>query len=298
MNLFLTIVLDGLIEASWLFIVALGLTLVFGVLKILNVAHGSFYALGAYVAATTVTVVAAHNLPPAAGFVAMLISVALIAASVGLLLERGLLKMFYGRDEVVLLLVTYAVFLILEDTTKLIWGVNPIYATQPYELFGNVEFAGLSYVGYDLMLIPAAALIGLAVWYGLNRTVLGKIVLAVIHNEEMSVSMGVRVNRVYAAAFAFGVRLAAIAGALTAPKISMQPGLSSDVIILSFAIVVIGGLGSVEGAAVGALLVGLARSAAVHLMPQIELFMIYLIMAGVLMFRPEGLFKRETARRI
>ena len=298
MNLFLTIVLDGLIEASWLFIVALGLTLVFGVLKILNVAHGSFYALGAYVAATTVTVVAAHNLPPAAGFVAMLISVALIAASVGLLLERGLLKMFYGRDEVVLLLVTYAVFLILEDTTKLIWGVNPIYATQPYELFGNVEFAGLSYVGYDLMLIPAAALIGLAVWYGLNRTVLGKIVLAVIHNEEMSVSMGVRVNRVYAAAFAFGVLLAAIAGALTAPKISMQPGLSSDVIILSFAIVVIGGLGSVEGAAVGALLVGLARSASVHLMPQIELFMIYLIMAGVLMFRPEGLFKRETARRI
>ena len=255
-------------------------------------------SLGAYVAATTVTLVAAHSLPPAAGFVAMLISVALIAAAVGLLLERGLLKMFYGRDEVVLLLVTYAVFLILEDTTKLIWGVNPIYATQPYELFGNVEFAGLYYVGYDLMLIPAAALIGLAVWYGLNRTVSGKIVLAVIHNEEMSVSMGVRVNRVYAAAFAFGVLLASIAGALTAPKISMQPGLSSDVIILSFAIVVIGGLGSVEGAAVGALLVGLARSAAVHLMPQIELFMIYLIMAAVLLFRPEGLFKRETARRI
>jgi branched-chain amino acid transport system permease protein len=298
MNLFLTIVLDGLIEASWLFIAALGLTLVFGVLKTLNVAHGSFYAIGAYVAATTVTIAAAHSLPPAAGFAAMLIAVALIAATVGLLLERGLLKMFYGRDEVVLLLVTYAVFLILEDTTKLIWGVNPIYATQPYELFGNVEFAGLYYVGYDLMLIPAAALIGFAVWYGLNRTVLGKIVLAVIHNEEMSVSMGVRVNRVYAGAFAFGVLLAGIAGALTAPKISMQPGLSSDVIILSFAIVVIGGLGSVEGAAVGALLVGLARSASVHLMPQIELFMIYLIMALVLLFRPEGLFKRETARRI
>jgi branched-chain amino acid transport system permease protein len=228
----------------------------------------------------------------------MLVSVALIASAVGLLLERGLLKMFYGRDEVVLLLVTYAVFLILEDATKLIWGANPIYASQPYELFGNVEFAGLYYVGYDLLLIPAAATIGLAVWFGLNRTVMGKIVLAVIHNEEMSVSMGVRVNRVYAAAFAFGVLLAALAGALTAPKISMQPGLSSDVIILSFAIVVIGGLGSVEGAAVGAVLVGLARAASVHLMPQAELFMIYLIMAAVLMFRPEGLFKRETARRI
>jgi branched-chain amino acid transport system permease protein len=288
MNLFLTIVLDGLIQASWLFVVALGLTLVFGVLKILNIAHGSFYALGAYIAASAVTLAAAHSLPPAVGFVAMLLSVALIASAVGIFLERGLLKMFYGRDEVVLLLVTYAVFLILEDVTKLIWGVNPIYATQPYELFGNVGFAGLYYVGYDLVLIPISAAIGLAVWFGLNRTVTGKIVLAVIHNEEMSVSMGVRVNRVYAA----------LGGALTAPKISMQPGLSSDVIILSFAIVVIGGLGSVEGAAVGAILVGLARAASVHLMPQAELFMIYLIMAAVLMFRPEGLFKRETARRI
>jgi branched-chain amino acid transport system permease protein len=293
MNFFLTIVLDGLIQASWLFIVALGLTLVFGVLKILNIAHGSFYALGAYIAATAVTLAAAHSLPPSIGFVAMLVSVALIASAVGLLLERGLLKMFYGRDEVVLLLVTYAVFLILEDATKLIWGVNPIYATQPYELFGTFELAGLYYVGYDLVLIPISAAIGFLVWYGLNRTITGKIVLAVIHNEEMSVSMGVRVNRVYAVAFAFGVLLAATAGALTAPKISMQPGLSSDVIILSFAIVVIGGLGSVEGAAVGALLVGLARAASVHLMPQAELFVIYLIMAAVLMFRPEGLFKRE-----
>ena len=154
---FLTIVLDGLIQASWLFIVALGLTLVFGVLKILNIAHGSFYALGAYIAATVVTMAAAHEAcRRASASSRCCCSVALIASAVGLLLERGLLKMFYGRDEVVLLLVTYAVFLILEDVTKLIWGVNPIYATQPYELFGNLEFAGLYYVGYDLVLIPAS----------------------------------------------------------------------------------------------------------------------------------------------
>src|SRR6185437_378634 len=101
--------------------------------------------------------------------VAMLLSVALGSSAIGLLLERGLLKMFYGRDAVVLLLVTYAVFLILEDVTKLVWGVNPIYATQPYELFGNVEFAGLYYVGYDLALIPMSIAIGLIVWFGLNR---------------------------------------------------------------------------------------------------------------------------------
>jgi branched-chain amino acid transport system permease protein len=255
MNFFLTIVLDGLLQASWLFIVALGLTLVFGVLKILNIAHGSPSALGAYVAATAVTMAAARNLPPGIGFVAMLLSVALIAFAVGLILERGLLKMFYGRDEVVLLLLTYAVFLILEDVTKLIWGVNPIYATQPYALFSNLQFAGLYYVGYDLILIPIAATVG-------------KIVLAVIHNGKMSVSMGVRVNRVYAFAFALGALLAALAGALTAPKISIEPGLRSDVIILSFPIVVIGGLGSVEGAAIGAMLVGVARAASVHLMPR------------------------------
>jgi branched-chain amino acid transport system permease protein len=127
---------------------------------------------------------------------------------------------------------------------------------------------------------------------------MGKIVTAVIHNAEMSASMGVKINRVYALAFAFGVMLAAIAGGLTAPKISVQPGLSSEIIILSFAIVVIGGLGSVEGAAVGAILVGMARAASVHLLPQAELFVIYLIMAAVLVFKPEGLFRREIARRI
>jgi branched-chain amino acid transport system permease protein len=294
----LTIVVDGLIEASWLFIVALGLTLVFGVLKILNVAHGSFYALGAYVAATVVTAVAAHGLAPAVGLVAMLVAVAVIASALGVLIERGLLRMFYARDEVVLLLVTYALFLVLEDVTKLIWGVDPLYATPPYDLFGNVDVGGMSYVGYDLVLIPIAIVFGVAVWYGLTRTVVGKIVQAVIHSEEISTSMGVRVSRVYAAAFGFGVLLAALAGALTAPKISVQPGLSSDVIILSFAIVVIGGLGSVEGAAIGAVLVGIARSTAVHLLPEGELFVIYLVMAAVLMVRPEGLFQRGSVRRI
>lgn len=216
-------------------------------------------------------------------------------------MERGLIKLFYGRDEVVLLLVTYAVFLIFEDVTKLIWGVNPIYANNPYQLFGNVEFAGLFYVGYDLMLIPFSAAVGFAVWFALNRTTIGKIVTTgVIHNAEMSASMGVKINRVYALAFAFGVMLAALAGGLTAPKDLPvdQDLISSEIIILSFAIVVIGGLGSIEGAAVGAILVGLARAASVHLLPQAELFMIYLIMAAVLMFRPEGLFRREVARRI
>jgi branched-chain amino acid transport system permease protein len=209
-----------------------------------------------------------------------------------------LLRVFYGRDEVLLVLVTFALFLILEDVTKLVWGVNPLYVSEPYMLFGTVDIGTLSYVGYDFMLVLVAIVVGYGVWWGLNRTRIGKLVLAVIHSEEIASSMGVNVSRIYTLAFAAGIFLAALGGALTAPMISVQPGVSVGVIIVSFAVVIIGGLGSIPGAAVGALIVGIARSSAVHLMPVAELFSIYLVMAVVLMFRPEGLFQRIQARKI
>ncbi|MFN3855258.1 MAG: branched-chain amino acid ABC transporter permease [Phreatobacter sp.] len=298
MQLALTILMDGLIYASWLFVVALGLTLVFGVLKILNIAHGSLYAVGAYVAASAVTLASAWGFGGSFALVAMLLAAIGVALVVGPVLERGLLRLFYGRDEVVLLLVTYALFLILEDGVKLIWGVNPYYVSEPYQLFGNVAMGQLFYVGYDFALIGLAIVCGLAVWFGLNRTVSGKIVLAVIFSREMSASMGVNVDRVHMVAFTIGVFLAALGGAFTAPMISVQPGISVSVIIVSFAVIIIGGLGSIEGAAIGAVIVGLARAAAVHLMPEAELFSIYLVMAAVLIFRPEGLFQRAAARKI
>lgn len=298
MNLALTILIDGLTYASWLFIVALGLTLVFGVLKILNVAHGSFYALGAYAAASMVGWFASMNFAPELSLIAMLLAAVAVAAIVAPLCERGLLRFFYGRDEVLLVLVTYALFLILEDVTKLIWGVNPFYVSEPYSMFGNVDIGKQSYVGYDFILVAVAVIVGFIVWWGLNRTRTGKIVLAVIHSEEIASSMGVNVSRIYTLAFGTGIFLAALGGALTAPMISVQPGISVGVIILSFAVVIIGGLGSIPGAAIGALIVGIARSAAVHMLPMAELFSIYLVMAVVLMFRPEGLFQRIQARKI
>ena len=294
----ITILVDGLTYASWLFIVALGLTLVFGVLKILNIAHGSFYALGAYAAASFVGWGATLKLAPGFSLVAMLLAAVAVAALVAPLTERGLLRFFYGRDEVLLVLVTYALFLILEDVTKLVWGANPYYVSEPYGLFGSVDIGKQTYVGYDFLLVAMAVVIGLAVWWGLNRTRHGKIVLAVIHSPEIAASMGVNVSRVYMLAFAIGIFLAAIGGAFTAPMISVQPGVSVGVIIVSFAVVIIGGLGSIEGAAVGALIVGLARSTAVHVAPVAELFSIYIVMAVVLVFRPEGLFQRLQARKI
>ena len=298
MNLALTILIDGLTYASWLFIVALGLTLVFGVLKILNVAHGSFYALGAYAAASLVGWFASMQFAPELSLVAMLLAAVVVAAVVAPLCERGLLRVFYGRDEVLLVLVTYALFLIMEDVTKLIWGVNPFYVSEPYALFGNIDIGEQSYVGYDFVLVVVAAVVGFIVWWGLNRTQIGKIVLAVIHSEEIASSMGVNVSRIYTLAFGTGIFLAALGGALKAPMISVQPGVSVGVVILSFAVVIIGGLGSIPGAAIGALIVGIARSAAVHMMPAAELFSIYVVMAVVLMFRPEGLFQRIQARKI
>jgi branched-chain amino acid transport system permease protein len=297
-NLALTIVIDGVTYASWLFIVALGLTLVFGVLKILNIAHGSFYALGAYVTATLVSLAASWALPPAMSLVAMLLAAVLVAVLVAPLTERGLLRFFYGRDEVLLVLVTYAMFLMMEDLTKLIWGANPFYVSEPYGMFGNIDIGSQTYVGYDFMLVALAVVVGLGVWWGLNRTRFGKIVTAVIHSAEVASSMGIQVSRVYMVAFAVGIFLAALGGAFTAPMLSVQPGLSVGVIIISFAVVIIGGLGSIEGAAIGALIVGLARALAVHVWPVAELFSVYLVMALVLMFRPQGLFQRIQARKI
>ena len=298
MNLALTIVIDGVTYASWLFIVALGLTLVFGGLKILNIAHGSFYALGAYVTATLVSLAASWALPPAMSLVAMLLAAVLVAVLVAPLTERGLLRFFYGRDEVLLVLVTYAMFLMMEDITKLIWGANPFYVSEPYGMFGNIDIGSQTYVGYDFMLVALAVVVGLGVWWGLNRTRFGKIVTAVIHSAEVASSMGIQVSRVYMVAFAVGIFLAALGGAFTAPMLSVQPGLSVGVIIISFAVVIIGGLGSIEGAAIGALIVGLARALAVHMWPVAELFSVYLVMALVLMFRPQGLFQRIQARKI
>lgn len=298
MSTLATILVDGVTYASWLFIVALGLTLVFGVLKILNIAHGSFYAVGAYAAASFVGWFAAAGFAPWMSIVALLLASVAVAALLAPLIERGLLRAFYGRDEVLLVLVTYALFLILEDATKLVWGVNPYFVSAPYQLFGNVSLGAQTYVGYDFALIGVAAACGAGVWWGLNRTRTGKVVLAVIHSAEVASSMGVNISRVYTFAFMFGIFLAALGGALTAPMISVQPGVSVGVVIVSFAVVIIGGLGSIQGAAIGALIVGLARALAVHTWPPAELFSIYVAMAVVLVFRPEGLFQRVKARRI
>lgn len=298
MSQLLAVLIDGITYSSWLFIIAVGLTLIYGVMKILNIAHGSLYAIGAYTAASIAGHWLAEGYAPMGSYAMILLSAVLVGLIAGPLIERGLLRFMYGRDEIVLVLVTYAVFLILEDFVKLVWGVDPYFLFQPYGLLGNFDIGGLTYPNYNLALFGAALLIGGALYWGLTKTRQGKILFAVIHDREMAGALGVNVGRVYFVTFTIGAMLGALGGALTAPMISVQPGIGVEVIVLAFAVVVIGGLGSLAGAALGAIIVGLVRSAAVHYLPEVELFSIYLVMAAVLILRPKGLFSTAEARKI
>jgi branched-chain amino acid transport system permease protein len=298
MNALASVAFDGILYSSWLFLMAAGLTLIYGVMRILNIAHGSFYALGAYTAATLAGAWLQAGYPVAGSYLLLILAAVLVGVVVGPPLERGLLKRMYGRDEVVLLLVTYAVFLVLEDAIKLIWGVESKMLSEPYAAPGNFQVGGLAYPVYNLMLIAGAIVTGLVLAWALYRTRQGKLLLAVIHDREISAAMGIDVGRVYLATFTIGTALAALGGALTAPMVAVSPGLGVEVIVLSFAVVVIGGLGSLGGAAVGALLVGMVRAAAVRYWPEAELFTIYFVMALVLIVRPRGIFAVPEARKI
>lgn len=298
MQEFVAVVIDGIIYSAWLFIAAVGLTLIYGVMKIINVTHGSFYALGAYAAASITGALLAHGMPPMLSYAVLLGSALLVAIVVGPLIERGILRFMYVKDEVVILLITYALFLILEDVIKLIWGVDPYYISEPYGLLGSFDVADLTYPVYNLILVGVAIVCGAGLAWTLTKTRTGKLLVAVIHDTEVSRAMGINVDRFYVVTFTFGSLLAAIGGAFTAPTVSVVPGLGVEVIVLSFAVVVIGGLGSLPGAALGAIIVGLVRSATIHYLPQAELFVIYFVMAMVLAFRPRGLFSIAEARKI
>ena len=292
------IVTDGLVYAAYLFLVAVGLTLIFGVMKILNVTHGSFYAFGAYGAATAVGIYWDRGLPDAGGFLFMVLLAMAIGLVIGLILERGILRLVYGKDEVVIVLVTYAVFLILEDVITLIWGPRSYAAYQPMVAAGNVDVGNLTLANYDIGLVVLAALLAVLSFFALKRTRFGRLLAVVIFDRETAAAFGVNVTVVYTITFAIGAILGALGGAVMAPKISVTLGIGVEVIVLAFAVVAIGGMGSVEGALVGALIVGICRAAAVHLVPQIELFIIYGVMALVLAFRPYGLFTRAQPRKI
>ena len=294
----LTILLDGLQFSSYLFIVSAGLTIIFGVMKILNVAHGSFYAWGAYTAAFFIGKFSDMGLPDAMGFLIIIAAAIIVGVILGFIIEQGILKYMYHRDEVLIVLATFGFFLVLEDIILIAFGTDPYFAYQPMALLDAVEMGGIVRDVYGLTLIGVAALVAVGCWWLLNKTKWGTLLKAVIFDREVGIAMGINVPLVYTLTFIGGAILGGLGGAYIAPTISVAPGLGTEVIVLSFAVVVVGGMGSIAGAAIGSLIIGILRAIAVHELPQVELFVVFAVMAVVLVFRPEGLFAPAKPRKI
>lgn len=291
--------LDGLAQAAIAFMVAVGLSLIFGIMRILNAAHGSFFALGAYLGVTLVLAVAALGLPEVFSYPALLLAAAVVGLLIGPLMERGLLSRVYDKDHTLQILVTFGVFMILEDLQKLVFGVDSYFADTPLALLGMVEVGGIYYTAYQLFVLPLAALavMGGLVWF-FRATRHGKLITVVIEDREVASAMGINAPRVYLIAFTAGTMLAALGGALASPTTSLVPGMGADAIVLSFAIVATAGLGHFQGAAITAFIISLGRALSVHLFSELESVMPYLIMVAILLVRPYGLFGRPQVKRV
>jgi branched-chain amino acid transport system permease protein len=298
LRLFTTIVMDGSVFAAILFLISVGLTLVFGVLRILNVAHGGLYAFGAFTATSLALRLLGIGGSPYLTYLMLLLAPVIVGVIAGPLIERAFLQRIYGRAEAIQLLLTFSIFLILDDLMKLIWGTQPMFVSEPYTLLGEFSLSGIRYSWYQVVLIGVAIAFGGMLVWAVRGTRLGRIVVSVINDREISQAMGINVNRINMLAFTLGTFCAALGGALIAPTIAVVPGFAVDATVLAFAVIAIGGMGSLEGAALGALIVGLLRALAVHLLPEADLVVIYLTMIVVLVIRPQGLFGEVELRRI
>jgi branched-chain amino acid transport system permease protein len=282
--------LNALLYASVLFLIAGGLSLIYGVMRIVNLAHGNLYAFGAYVSAWAVGMLAAGA--PTAVLLLILPVGALAAAAAGALLEPTLLRPFYKRAEEYQLLVTFGLLMIIDDVIRFLWGPYPLSASVVFENFGSLTIGDSLYPTYNFVVVAVGALAAVFLWAFIYKTKFGVVLRATSQDMRMSSALGVNVNRIYVQAFTIGCFMAGLGGAIIVPSQSAVLGMGVDALILAFIVVVIGGLGSLEGALVGALIVGLVREAGITWFPEVELAVLYLIAAIVLLVRPAGLFGR------
>jgi branched-chain amino acid transport system permease protein len=287
------ILCSGIFHASILFLVAAGLQLVFGVQKIFNLACGSFYALGAYMGIVFVKGFISIGGPPLLSLLPLL-AAGFVLAIIGPIIERGLLRFVYDRDEHFQLLLTFALVLMIEDIIRLIWGTYPQSTQGVYLTFGTLNIFGATIPVYNLIVIVASIIIAGIMGHVITNTRFGRIIRATASNNDMAQGLGININNVYVKVFALGTALGTIGGALVIPATAAMSEMAVDLIVLAFAVVVIGGLGSMKGAFVGALLVGILKSVSVAVYPELEMLLIYLIVIVVLVFKPQGLFGAVT----
>jgi len=268
-----------------LFMLAAGLTLIFGIMGVVNLAHGSFYMLGAYLA---------YSLSGLFGsFTLAIIGGAILSVIFGLVLERILFRHFYHRDHLDQVLLTFGLIYIFEEVRSLLWGDDVHGVTIPSLLNGSITLTdNQSYPVYRLFMMGVCVLLAIGLYLLINKTRLGMKIRAGAFNREMTESLGVNIKLIHSVVFAIGVALASVAGMIAAPVSSVYPGMGSSVLIMCFVVVVIGGIGSVRGALIAALLVGFVDTFGKVLLPQVAGMLVYMLMAAVLLWKPEGLFKQ------
>jgi len=285
---FLTVqVLSALRQAAFLFLISSGLTLIFGVLNILNFAHGALYMLGAYF----VYALTLHLTGPA-GFLIAVLAAPLGVALIAVLIETSLLRRIYAQEEIYQLLLTYALVLIIDDLAKIVFGPEFKSIPKPEMLSGSVTLFGGTVPVYTLLVVVLAPAVAFLLWYLLYRTKTGKVVRATSSDREMADALGINMSALFTLVFAFGAVLAGLGGALAGPVRTVFPGVGTEVIIESFVVVVIGGLGNLWGALIGSILIASLETVGIILFPEFEMSLIYLLMVVVLVVRPWGLFGR------
>ena len=282
---FLIQLLNSLQYGLLLFLLAAGLTLIFGIMGVVNLAHGSFYMLGAYLA---------YALVPATGSFTLALGLgALLALLLGALLERGLFRFFYQRDHLDQVLLTFGLIYVFEELRSIIWGDDNHGVAVPALLSGAVKLTDtLSYPVYRLFISAVCIALALGLYGLISHTRLGMKIRAGAFDAKMAEALGINIRLLHTLVFALGIALTVLAGFVAAPVASVYPNMGSQVLIMCFVVVVIGGIGSVRGALVAALLVGLVDTFGKVLLPQFASMLVYLLMAVVLLFRPQGLFRQ------
>jgi branched-chain amino acid transport system permease protein len=296
--------LNGLEFGIMLFLMAAGLTLVFGIMNVVNMAHGSLYMVGAYLSAWVFATTGS--------FVAAVVGAILGTIAVGLVIEIGIFRDLYRGDHLDQVLATFGITLIANEMVRYIWGPQALFAAVPSFLGGQVQiFPGLSYSAYRLAIILVGLAVGAGLYILILRTNIGRLIRASASNRTMAAALGVNDTLLYTVVFAIGAALAALSGLMAGPIFAVLPGMGDNVLILALVVIVIGGIGSIRGAFIGALLIGiidtlgraflrpvlatfLARTAADNAAPALASMLIYILMAAVLFFRPQGLFPVRT----
>ncbi|MEK7437888.1 MAG: branched-chain amino acid ABC transporter permease [Pseudomonadota bacterium] len=273
-------VVNGLVLGGYYLLIALGLSLIFSVGGVVNLAHGAFYAFGAYIALE----IAKHF-----GFTAGVMLSPVAVALLGILFERYLLRRFYSADPILSLLVTFGLAMVAEQLIRVIWGASPLAASMPAGFKGMLLLGDFMFSRYRLMLLAVVALVMIGLWFLLNKTSFGRVVRAGMQRPDMVAALGIRLQPYMTAIVMLGVGMAGLAGAMFAPITVVHPAMGAEILIVAFVVVVIGGLGSFWGVVLSALLVGVVRGVTIHFAPAAGEASMYALMFLVLMFRPRGL---------